>query len=171
MYIMLELPKIKTVLLFKNSQDFNQTTHGRPQEPIVFIKFIISVYVLTVLVLWNMFSNGHVKVTSCLFMQYDPSPNPKNSVYLVWKVGKVLMHSSKCQFFHISKWQLMIEIQEDLIRKYFICYIVFQFFLNNSKVKLVVAVSSFFYSLSSTKPLLASVVGKRVMDRLMGSGR
>ena len=28
---------------------------------------IISVYILTVLVLWNMFSKGHVTVTSCLF--------------------------------------------------------------------------------------------------------
>ena len=34
---MLELPTIKTDLLFENSQDFNQTTHARPQHPIVFI--------------------------------------------------------------------------------------------------------------------------------------
>ena len=34
---MLELPTIKTDFLFKNSQDFNQTTHARPQPPIVFI--------------------------------------------------------------------------------------------------------------------------------------
>ena len=32
-----ELPTIKTDFLFKNSQDFNQTTHARPQHPIVFI--------------------------------------------------------------------------------------------------------------------------------------
>ena len=37
MHIMQELPTIKTDFLFKNSQDFNQTTHGRPQDPIVFI--------------------------------------------------------------------------------------------------------------------------------------
>ena len=36
-HIMLELPTIKTDFLFKNSQDFNQTTHARPQHPIVFI--------------------------------------------------------------------------------------------------------------------------------------
>ena len=35
--IMLELPTIKTDFLFENSQDFNQTTHARPQHPIVFI--------------------------------------------------------------------------------------------------------------------------------------
>ena len=37
MHIMWELPTIKTDLLFENSHDFNQTTHGRPQDPIVFI--------------------------------------------------------------------------------------------------------------------------------------
>ena len=34
---MLELLTIKTDFLFENSQDFNQTTHARPQHPIVFI--------------------------------------------------------------------------------------------------------------------------------------
>ena len=34
---MLDLPTIKTDFLFKNSQDFNQTSHARPQHPIVFI--------------------------------------------------------------------------------------------------------------------------------------
>ena len=43
-HIILELPTIKTDFLFENSQDFNQTTHARPL-------FIISVYILTVLVL------------------------------------------------------------------------------------------------------------------------
>ena len=40
---MLELPTIKTDFLFENSQDFNQSTHARPQHPIVFIH-IISLY-------------------------------------------------------------------------------------------------------------------------------
>ena len=40
---MLELPTIKTDFLFENSQDFNQTTHARPQHPIVLID-IISLY-------------------------------------------------------------------------------------------------------------------------------
>ena len=34
---MLDLPTIKTDFLFENSEDFNQTTHARPQHPIVFI--------------------------------------------------------------------------------------------------------------------------------------
>ena len=42
--------------------------------------FIISVYILTVLVLWNIFSKGHVTVTSCLFLQHDPSILPKKSL-------------------------------------------------------------------------------------------
>ena len=37
---MLELPTIKTDFLFENSQDFNQTTHARPQQPIVFIDIL-----------------------------------------------------------------------------------------------------------------------------------
>ena len=37
---MLELPTIKTDFLFENLQDFNQTTHARPQHPIVFIDSI-----------------------------------------------------------------------------------------------------------------------------------
>ena len=89
---------------------------------------IISVYILTVLVLWNMFSNGHVMVTSCLFLQYDPSTNPK-------KAGKVLVHSSEYQFFALfdfSKWQLSKKVTmqspKGQICKYFICYIMFQFF-------------------------------------------
>ena len=40
---MLEFPTIKTDFLLENSQDFNQTTHARPQHPIVFID-IISLY-------------------------------------------------------------------------------------------------------------------------------
>ena len=37
---MLDLPTIKADFLFENSQDFNQTTHARPQHPIVFINNI-----------------------------------------------------------------------------------------------------------------------------------
>ena len=35
--------------------------------------FIISVYICSVLVLWNVFSNVHITVMSCLFLQLDPS--------------------------------------------------------------------------------------------------
>ena len=60
------------------------------------------------------------------------------------------MCSSEFQIFcpfHISKWQLLMMatklIPKGQIRKYFICYIMFEFFSNsfNSKAKLVVTVS------------------------------
>ena len=77
-----------------------------------------------------MFSNGHIMVMP--FLQYDPNTNPKNSVHLVWKAGKVLMHSLECQFFgsfYILKWwntkQVMMTAQKNHIRKYFACYIIF----------------------------------------------
>ena len=42
MHIMQELPTNKpNFLFFKNTQDFNQTTHLGPQEPIGFIDNII----------------------------------------------------------------------------------------------------------------------------------
>ena len=133
MHIIRELPTIKTDFLFENSQDFNQTTHKRPQDPIVLIDNI-SLYFNCISSV-KMFSNGHVTVTSCLFLQYNPSTNPKNSVHLVWKVGKVLTHISECKFFcsfHIPTWRLATKvlkpIWKDLIRKYFAYYIIFQLF-------------------------------------------
>ena len=59
---MLELPTIKTDFLFKNSQDFDQTTHARPQQPIVFID-IISLYfncIGSVKYVFKRSSHGHV---------------------------------------------------------------------------------------------------------------
>ena len=53
--------------------------------------FIVSVYILSVLVLWNMFSNGYITVTSCLFLQFDPSSLmclPKNLFMLSLEGGK-----------------------------------------------------------------------------------
>ena len=92
---MLELPTIKTDFLFKNSQDFDQTTYARPQHPIVLL--ILSVYILTVLVLWNIFSKGHVMVTSCLFPQYDQAGGGK-SAYTHFGMQTILLFS----LFHIQ---------------------------------------------------------------------
>ena len=61
-HIMLELPTIKTDFLFENSQDFNQTTHARPQHPIVFIHNI-SLYfncISSVKYVFKRSCNGHV---------------------------------------------------------------------------------------------------------------
>ena len=59
---MLELPTIKTDFLFENSQDFNQTTHARPQYLIVFIHNI-SLYfncISSVNYLFKWSCHGHV---------------------------------------------------------------------------------------------------------------
>ena len=50
------------------------------------------------------------------------------------------MHSlhSFFGYFHIPKWLSVKQTHGDLICKYFVCYIVFQFFCNNSKAKLLV---------------------------------
>ena len=59
---MLDLPTIKTDFLFENSQDFSQTTHARPQHPIVFIH-IISLYfncISSVKYVFKRSRHGHV---------------------------------------------------------------------------------------------------------------
>ena len=59
---MLDLPTIKTDFLFENSEDFNQTTHARPQHPIVFIHNI-SLYfncISSVKYLFKWSCHGHV---------------------------------------------------------------------------------------------------------------
>ena len=59
---MLDLPTIKTDFLFENSQDFNQTTHARPQHPIVFIHNI-SLYfncISSVKYLFKWSRHGHI---------------------------------------------------------------------------------------------------------------
>ena len=69
---MLELPTIKTDFLFKNSQDFNQTTHARPQHPIVFIHNI-SLYfncISSVKYLFKWSCHGHIMP----FSEVRPKP-------------------------------------------------------------------------------------------------
>ena len=64
---MLELPTIKTDFIFENSQDFNQTTHARPQHPIVFIHNI-SLYfncISSVKYLFKWSRHGHVHAFFC----------------------------------------------------------------------------------------------------------
>ena len=75
---------------------FNQTTHARPKHTIVFIHNI-SLYfncISSVKYVFKWSCYGHI-----MPLQYDPNTNPKNSIRLVWKMGKVLMHISECQFF------------------------------------------------------------------------
>ena len=72
---MLELPTIKTDFLFKNSQDFNQTTHARPQHPIVFIHNI-SLYfncISSVKYLFKWSRHGHVMPFSAVRPKHKPN--------------------------------------------------------------------------------------------------
>ena len=70
---------------------------------------IISVYVLTVLVLWNMFSKGHITVTSCLFLKYDPSLEIFNMVFnTLWNIWHGPQHSFQHGSYH--RWIFMFEM-------------------------------------------------------------
>ena len=85
---MLDLPTIKTDFLFENSQDFNQTTHARPQHPIVFIHNI-SLYfncISSVKYVFKWSHHSHIMPLSAV----RPKHQPKK------KVGKVLTQSSTC---------------------------------------------------------------------------
>ena len=75
---MLDLATIKTDFLFENSQDFNQTTHARPQHPIVFIHNI-SLYfncISSVKYLFKRSGHGHVMPFSAVRPKHPP---PKKS--------------------------------------------------------------------------------------------
>ena len=84
---MLKLPTIKTDFLFENSQDFNQTTHARPQHPIVFIHNI-SLYfncISSVKYVFKSSCHGHIMPFSVV--------QPKQVV------GKVPTHVLECRLF------------------------------------------------------------------------
>ena len=119
---MLELPTIKTDFLFENSQDFNQTTHAKPQHPIVFIHNI-SLYfncISSVKYVFKRSHHGHIMPFSVV--------QPK------WVVGKVPTHVLDCRVFFAlftfshSKWRCMKLIQNTQMSKYFLCYIFGHFF-------------------------------------------
>ena len=70
---MLELPTIKTDFLFENSQDFNQTTHARPQHPLSID--IISLYfnsTSSVKYLFKWSHHGHVMPFSAVQPKHKP---------------------------------------------------------------------------------------------------
>ena len=90
---MLDLPTIKTDFLFENSQNFNQTTHARPQHPIVFIHNI-SLYfncISSVKYLFKWSRHGHV----IPFSAVQPKHPPKKSL----KCGKSTNASSQIRDF------------------------------------------------------------------------
>ena len=110
---MLELPTIRTDFLFENSQDFNQTTHARPQHPIVFIdNFSLYVNCITsVKYVFKWSCHGHVMPFStfclCVFWNAD--------------------YFALLTFSH-SKWRHMKLIWNAQMSKYFLCHIFGHFF-------------------------------------------
>ena len=121
---------------------------------------IISVNILTVLVLWNIFSKVHVMVTSCLFLRYDPSTRPKKSL----KCGKSTNVSSWIRdffaFFNFQNGVLREGIWGGLRKIRFVSILHVISFCNYFKTTLRpnwLSLYLNFCSLSSTKPLLASV--------------
>ena len=108
--------------------------------------FIISVYILSVLVLWNMFSNGHVTVTSCLFLQFDPSGLmrlPKKKLFM----HNCLCAVSKAVFFALFTFQngrlrSALAVNKSVSIFYFISFS--NLFETTLKAKLFVTVYYFF---------------------------
>ena len=133
MHIMQELPTIKTNFLFENSQDFNQTTHGRPQYSIFFIHNI-SLYfkcISSVKYVFKWSCHSHIMPFSAVQPKRFNVFTPKICLHLVWKAEKVLKCSFKCGIFysfHIPKWPVTKWIGSEQICKYFLFSIIFQSF-------------------------------------------
>ena len=106
-HIMLELPTIKT--------DFSLRTHRisirlhMQDHNIPLFWLILSVYILTVLVLWNMFSKGHIMVTSCLFPWYNPSWWWKKYLRAFWTVDYFALFTFSHQNGGIWRWFGMLK--------------------------------------------------------------
>ena len=82
-HIMLDFQTIKTDFLFENSQDFNQTTHARPQPPIVFIHNI-SLYfncISSVKYLFKWSRHSHVMPFSVVQPKHSPKKSETREKY------------------------------------------------------------------------------------------
>ena len=155
---MLDLSTIKTDFLFENSQDFNQTTHARPQHPIVFIHNI-SLYfncISSVKYHFKWSRRGHVMP----FSEVGPKHPPQKCL----KHGKSTNASSQIRdffaFFNFQNGVLWEEIWGGLRKIIFVSILHVISFYNYFKTTLRpnwLSLYLNFCSLSSTKPLLASV--------------
>ena len=85
---MLELPIIKTDFLFEKSQDFNQTTHARPQHPIVLIHNISLYFNCTnsVKYLFKWSRHGHVMPFSAVRTKHQPRKGREKCLCVVRNV-------------------------------------------------------------------------------------
>ena len=116
---MLDLPTIKTDFLFKNSQDFNQTTHARPQHPTVFIHNI-SLYfncISSVKYVFKWSCHGQFMPVSAVRPKHQPIKRQEKCLRKVRSVSVLL--------FSLLKWPLPKQdtkaILKGLFHKYFIC--------------------------------------------------
>ena len=122
---------------------------------------IISVNILTVLVLWNIFSKGHVTVMSCLFLRYNPSTCPKKSLKRRKSTNVSSWIRDFFAFFNFQNGVLREGIWSGLRKIRFVNILHVISFCNYFKTTLRPNwLSRYlnFCSLSSTKPLCGEVI-------------
>ena len=94
---MLDLQTIKTDFLFENSQDFNQTTHARPQHAIVFIHSI-SLYfncISSVKYVFKWSHHGHVMPFCAVQPKHQPKKRQEKCLCKVWNASFMLFSHFK----------------------------------------------------------------------------
>ena len=89
MYFMQKLPTNKTNFIFKNMQDFNQTTHVGPQDPNVFTDNISFYFYLIISIKKNneTVMQWYVTVISTSsenFMSFEVEYMPQNAKYVLF---------------------------------------------------------------------------------------
>ena len=104
---MLELPTIKTDFLFENSEDFNQTTHARPQHPIIFIHNISLCFncISSVKYVFKWSCHGHVMPFSAVRPKQFNLPNQKLEYAYFERQEKclcIVWNGSFLLFFHFK---------------------------------------------------------------------
>ena len=104
---MLELPTIKTDFLFENSQDFNQTTHARPQHSIVFIHNINLCFncISSVKYVFKWSHHGHIMPFSAVQPKWFNAPNKtiEYAYFERWKKClRVVQNASFLLFLHFK---------------------------------------------------------------------
>ena len=124
---MLELPTIKTDFLFENAHDFNQTTHARPQYPIVFIHNT-SLYfncISSVKYIFKWSHHCHIISFSAVRPKWlnVPNQNIEYAYFERWEKCLCIVQNISFLLFYILKWQLLTKalkwIPKGHICKYF----------------------------------------------------
>ena len=131
------MPTNKTNFLFKNTEDFNEATHGRPQDLIVFIHNI-SLYFNCLGSFENVFKwscHGYIMHFSAVQPKQSKSFSKNYCLHIVWKGVKVFIHSfegSLFCYFYIPRWQWAIW-NVHTCNFFLLFYIVFQFIVTSRR--------------------------------------